>query len=61
MLINSLHYSKKLDIRENIPKIQKINGSNYTIRDEFNNNIAGNYKTQIGRPIFKTPEPKSKI
>ena len=42
MLINSLHYSKKLDIRENIPKIQKINGSNYTIRDEFNNNINYN-------------------
>ena len=39
ILINSLHYKKALDIKENIPKIQKINSSNYLIRDEFNNTI----------------------
>ena len=34
-----MHYKKALDIKENIPKIQKINSSNYLIRDEFNNTI----------------------
>ena len=42
MVINSFHYNKKIDIKENIPKIQKINGSNYTIRDEFNNLVNYN-------------------
>ena len=42
MTINSLHYNKKIDIKENLPKIQKINSSNYLIRDEFNNNVNYN-------------------
>ena len=42
MTINSLHYNKKIDIKDNLPKIQKINSSNYMIRDEFNNNINYN-------------------
>ena len=39
IVINSLHYNKTLDIKENIPKIQKINSCNYSIRDEFCNTI----------------------
>ena len=42
MTINSLQYNKKIDIKENLPKIQKINSSNYLIRDEFNNNVNYN-------------------
>ena len=40
--INSFHYNKKVDIKENIPKIQKINSSNYQIKDEFNNIVNYN-------------------
>ena len=42
MTINSLYYNKKIDIRENIQKLQKINNSNYTIRDEFHNAVSYN-------------------
>ena len=42
MTINSLHYNKKIDIKDNLPKLQKINSSNYLIRDEFNNNVNYN-------------------
>ena len=42
MTINSLFYNKKIDIIENIPKLQKINQSNYIIRDEFHNQVNYN-------------------
>ena len=42
MSINSLFYNKKIDIKENIEKIQKINNSNYTIKDEYNNIVNYN-------------------
>ena len=42
MSINSLFYNKKIDIKENMEKIQKINNSNYTIKDEYNNIVNYN-------------------